>query len=80
MQQVRTGVMFMLFTRSTGDGEDATLTLDAALVALSARIRLEETSERTAEEVISELWDDHVLRRHRHVAVRGTTAELPDPI
>ena len=58
--------------RGSSDDGDVQLVLDAALLALSARIRLDETSERTPEEVIRELWEDHFLleaarrRRRRH--------------
>lgn len=38
--------------------DDATVGLDAALVALSGRVRLREGSSRTAEEVIEEMWRD----------------------
>ena len=37
---------------------DATVGLDAALVALSGRVRMREGSSRTAEEVIEEMWRD----------------------
>jgi MoxR-like ATPase len=62
------------------DGECVDLMLDAALVALSARIRLDEVSERTPEEVIRELWEDHFLLRGRRVGEGGRTADLPNPI
>lgn len=38
--------------------DDATVGLDAALVALSGRVRLREGSSRTSEEVIEEMWRD----------------------
>jgi MoxR-like ATPase len=38
--------------------DDATVGLDAALVALSGRVRLREGSSRTTEEVIEEMWRD----------------------
>lgn len=38
---------------------DGEVTLDAALLALSGRIRLREGSPRTAEEVVTELWQRH---------------------
>jgi MoxR-like ATPase len=63
-----------------GDGDRHAVLLDAALVALSARIRLDETSERTPEEVIHELWEDVILRRARHDGAGGTRWELPNPI
>ncbi|MEX2626209.1 MAG: MoxR family ATPase [Ilumatobacteraceae bacterium] len=39
-----------------GPVEDRSVSLDAALVALSGRVRLREGSTRTAEEIITELW------------------------
>jgi MoxR-like ATPase len=67
--------------RGTGDdGDDSTLILDAALVALSARIRLDETSERSPEEVIRELWENHFLLRGARVGAGGKTTGLPNPI
>jgi MoxR-like ATPase len=36
---------------------DPSVSLDAALMALSGRIRLREGSPRTAEEVVTELWE-----------------------
>ena len=38
--------------------DDAGVTLDAALVALSGRIRVREGSSRTAEDIVTELWRD----------------------
>ena len=71
-----------LGTIRAGDAtsERLALLLDAALVALSGRIRLHETSERTPEEVIHDLWEDHVLQRSRHAGDSGTQWELPNPI
>ena len=45
--------------------------LDAALAALSGRIRVREGSGRTAEEVITELWERHLAPRERS----GSAAE-----
>ncbi|HZH21018.1 MAG TPA: MoxR family ATPase [Geodermatophilus sp.] len=39
------------------------LVLDAALMALSGRIHLDETIEQTAEVVVRQLWEDHFLLR-----------------
>jgi gas vesicle protein GvpN len=39
------------------------LVLDAALMALSGRIHLDETIEETAEVVVRQLWEDHFLLR-----------------
>jgi MoxR-like ATPase len=60
------------------DGHHAALVLDAALVALSARVRLDETSERSPEEVIRELWENHFVLRG--VTAGGKTTGLPNPI
>jgi len=38
--------------------DDATVGLDAAMVALSGRVRMREGSSRTAEDVIEEMWRD----------------------
>lgn len=46
------------------DVADATVGLDAALVALSGRVRMREGSSRTSEEVIEELWRDIFARNH----------------
>ncbi len=65
--------------RAGTDGDaHAALLLDAAIVALSARITLDETSDRTPEEVIRELWEDQlILRPHRGPGRRrhGRSAE-----
>jgi hypothetical protein len=56
------------------------LVLDAALVALSARVTLDETSPRSAEDVIRELCEDHFTLRARRAAPGGTAVDLPNPI
>ena len=56
------------------------LVLDAALIALSARISLEETSPMTAEEVIRQLWEDHFVLRPHRAAPDGRPVGLPNPI
>ena len=61
-------------------GEDPSLLLDAALVALSARIQLDETTDRTPEDVIRELWEELLLRRARHAGEGGVPWEHPNPI
>jgi MoxR-like ATPase len=58
----------------------ADLLLDAAIVALSARITLDETSDRTPEEVIRELWEDQLILRPHRAAAGPNTADLPNPI
>jgi MoxR-like ATPase len=64
------------------DIEDAhaDLVLDAALVALSARISLEETSPVTAEEVIRQLWENHFVLGPHRAATDGRPVGLPNPI
>jgi MoxR-like ATPase len=37
---------------------DPTVSLDAALVALSGRVRVREGSSRTSEDIITELWNE----------------------
>jgi MoxR-like ATPase len=44
-------------------GTDPSVCLDAALVALSGRIRVREGSTRTSEEIVRELWEDVFGRR-----------------
>ncbi len=60
--------------------DHANLVLDAALVALSARISLEETSPITAEEVIRQLWENHFVLRPHRAATDGRPVGLPNPI
>jgi MoxR-like ATPase len=62
------------------DPGDPPLVLDAALLALSARIALHETSERSPEEVIRELWEDHFVLGPRHASGRGRQLDQPNPI
>lgn len=40
--------------------DDESVTFDATMLALSGRIRLRESSARTAEEVLEELWQEHL--------------------
>jgi MoxR-like ATPase len=65
---------------SDSDGDRAALILDAAFVALSARVRLDETSARSPEDVIRELWEDHFLLRRQRAGVGSTSVDLPNPI
>lgn len=44
-------------------GTDPSVCLDAALVALSGRVRVREGSPRTSEEIVRELWEDVFARR-----------------
>jgi MoxR-like ATPase len=66
--------------RRTGEVVGADLVLDAAQVALSARITMDETSNRTPEEVIRELWEDHFVLRPHRAKGGGEESELPNPI
>jgi len=67
--------------RAGTDGDaHAALLLDAAIVALSARITLDETSDRTPEEVIRELWEDQLILRPHRAPAGAATADLPNPI
>ena len=67
-----------------GDGDHAAgyaeLVLDAAFVALSARVTLDETSHLTPEDVIRQLWEDHFVLRPHRAAPGGTATALPNPI
>ena len=59
--------------RSGSYGDDRDLVLDAALLALSARIGVDEASDATPEQVIKELWESHFFsvpggRRRVHTA------------
>jgi MoxR-like ATPase len=65
---------------AAGDGDRAALVLDAALVALSARVALEETSDRTPEDVIRELCENHFVLRGRRAAPGSSRLDLPNPI
>jgi MoxR-like ATPase len=63
-----------------GDGDRPGVVFDAALVALSARITLHETSESTPEDVIRELWEDLFVLRSRRAAGGDGRLDLPNPI
>lgn len=54
------------------DVSEPSVTLDAALLAMSGRVRLREGSGRSAEDVVSELWE-------RHFAVPDGPADGDDP-
>ena len=61
---VRGSIDFVLIANELGslrgvDPREADVTLDAALLALSGRIRLREGSARSAEDVVRELWAAH---------------------
>ena len=64
---------------SDGDGY-AAVVLDAACVALSARISLDETSELRPEQVIRQLWENHFTLNPHRAAGAGRPTELPNPI
>ncbi|WP_216361800.1 MoxR family ATPase [Pseudonocardia sp. N23] len=53
--------------------ERTQLVLDASMLALSARIAVDETSEATAEQVITEIWENHFFS-HPGVRRRDRTA------
>jgi MoxR-like ATPase len=66
-----------------GDGDErayAANVLDAALVALSARVTLDETSARTPEDVITELWENHFILAPHRAAPGQHQVDLPNPI
>jgi MoxR-like ATPase len=54
--------------------------LDAALVALSARVTLDETSARTPEDLITELWENHFILAPHRAAPGQHHVDLPNPI
>ena len=67
--------------RAAADGEGyPALLLDAAIVALSARIALDETSDRTPEQVIRELWEDLLVLGPQRAATGAKSVDLPNPI
>ncbi len=74
------GSLASIRSDSDGDGDRGVLLLDAALVALSARLTLHETSERTPEQVIQELWEDHFVLRGRRAPSGSERLDLPNPI
>ena len=45
------------------EGDRPRLVLDAALLALSARIAVDETADATPEEVITRIWEDRFFSR-----------------
>jgi MoxR-like ATPase len=84
---VRGAIDLVAVARSLADvrgldvaADHANLVLDAALVALSARISLEETSPITAEEVIRQLWENHFVLGPHRAATDGRPVGLPNPI
>jgi len=73
------GSLAAIRDQADGDAYPALL-LDAAIVSLSARITLDETSDRTPEQVIRELWEDHIVLRPQRAPAGALTADLPNPI
>ena len=55
---VRGAIDFVMVLRGTST-QDPSVSLDAALLALSGRIRINESGSRTAEELVTELWERH---------------------
>ena len=52
-------------TGRTADGDDyERALLDGMLVALSGRIHLDEASQATPEQILLEIWQEHLLLRH----------------
>lgn len=62
------------------DRGHAVLVFDAALLALSGRVTLDETAALTPEQVIRELWEDHFVLRPRRAAPGPNALDLPNPI
>jgi MoxR-like ATPase len=67
--------------RAGADGDAyPALLLDAAIVALSARVSVDETSDRTPEDVIRELWEDRIILQRRRAPAGAASVDLPNPI
>ena len=61
--------------------EDAhrAIVLDAAGLALSGRITVDEAAEATPEQIIRELWESHFVLAPRRASASGHTAAVPEP-
>jgi MoxR-like ATPase len=53
--------------------------LDAALLALSGRINLDEAADVSPEQVIKELWENHFILEPRRAAGGSITMAVPEP-
>ncbi|MGH3468479.1 MAG: AAA family ATPase [Thermocrispum sp.] len=62
-----------LAERGSYDGDRPRLVLDAALLALSARVGVDEASDVTPESVITEIWENHFFS-HPGARRRGVTS------
>ncbi len=67
--------------RGAGADEESyrAVVLDAALLALSGRINLDEAAGVTPEQVIKELWENHFILEPRRAAPGSITMAVPDP-
>ena len=66
---------------ASGDAEDdyRAVVLDAALLALSGRINLDEAAGVSPEQVIRELWENHFVLEPRRAAPGSITMAVPEP-
>jgi MoxR-like ATPase len=66
---------------TSGDPEEAyrSVVLDAALLALSGRITVDEAAAVSPEQVIKELWENHFILEPRRAAGGSLTITVPDP-
>ena len=66
---------------SSEDPEEAyrSVVLDAALLALSGRITVDEAAAISPEQVIKELWENHFILEPRRAAGGSLTISVPDP-
>jgi MoxR-like ATPase len=64
-----------------GSAEEAyrAVVLDAALLALSGRISVDETAEAPAEQIIRELWENHFVLNPARAAPGSQVIRVPEP-
>jgi MoxR-like ATPase len=63
-----------------GAADHPRLVLDAALLALSGRIGMDETTDLTPEHLITQLWEDHFFLRPRRAAPGPHIIDVENPI
>ncbi|MGQ0482679.1 MAG: AAA family ATPase [Pseudonocardia sp.] len=66
---------------AAGDPEDGyrAVVLDAALLALSGRITVDEAAEVTPEQIVRELWENHFVLDPHRAAPGSITMTVPEP-
>lgn len=72
--------LVMELERITPDAEHDRMVLDAALLALSARIGVDETSDVTPEQVITEIWESHFFLHPRRAAPGAEKLSLDNAV